>query len=347
MSVYLLGRSRIDGYTKMSAGQEGFDVGSGQIDSQAEFGGSSNLESAGTADSPASVAVEDRPLPIPQSLSETGVFWDEILVAIIVVIGTIATYFIIRYFLNRAADSLQLEKGQLNGVLSITKLALIVIAIIVIIFQFSSMSGAAAAAISVAAGTIIGFSSRNTISNAIAGILLLSSRPFKIGDRIRTSTNDDLIGDVIEITIIYTKLRTVRNELITVPNQMLLQQQIINYSGLDVLACAVEVSLTYEQKRHRVESLLLEAAEKTKEIIKEPQPIVLLKRFDSYAAVYELRAYTNKPNEFLKIQSEMRKNVYDLFQMHGLDLTVPQAQSNIDNVSEKREGLGFDRKSLK
>ncbi len=251
------------------------------------------------------------------------------------VIGAIVAYFIIRYFLNRAADSLQLEKGQIKGVFSITKLVLIVIAITVIIFQFSSMSGAAAGAISVAADTIIGFSSRNTISNAIAGILLLSSRPFKIGYRIRTSTNDDLIGDVIEITIIYTKLRTIRNELITVPNQMLLQQQIINYSGLDVLACAIEVSLTYEQRRQRVENLLLEAAEKTKEIISEPQPVVLLKRFDSYAAVYELRAYTNKPNEFLKIQSELRKNVYDIFQTQGIDLTVPQAQANVDTVAER------------
>lgn len=179
-------------------------------------------------------AAGDRPFPIPPSLSETVVLWDGILVSVIVIVASVIIYFVIRYFLNRAADSLQLERGQLKGIFSITKLVLIVIAIIVVIFQFSSLSGVAAGAISVAAGTIIGFSSRNTISNAIAGILLLSSRPFKIGDRIRTSANDDLIGDVIEITILYTKLRTIRNELVAIPNQMLLQQQIINYSGLDV-----------------------------------------------------------------------------------------------------------------
>src|SRR3712207_1980934 len=160
-------------------------------------------------------AIEDKPFPMPQSLSEMGggAFWDEILVSVIVVVASVAIYFVI-LFLNRAADSLQLERGQLKGIFSITKLVLIVITITVIIFQFSSLSGVAAGAISVAAGTIIGFSSRNTISNAIAGILLLSSRPFKIGDRIRTSENDDLIGDVIEITILYTKMRTIRNELI-------------------------------------------------------------------------------------------------------------------------------------
>ncbi|MDQ3902129.1 MAG: mechanosensitive ion channel family protein, partial [Thermoproteota archaeon] len=263
------------------------------------------------------------------------------------VIGSIAIYFIIRYFLNRAADSLQLERGQLKGILSITKLALIVIAITAIIFQFSSVSGAAAGAISVAAGTIIGFSSRNTISNAIAGILLLSSKPFKIGDRISAFSNDEMIGDVIEITILYTKLRTIRNELVAVPNQVLLQQQIVNYSGLDVLACVIEVSLTYEQKRQRVEDLLLEAAEKTIEIIKEPKPIVLLKRLESYAAVYELRAYTNKPNEFFKIQSELRKNVYDIFQARGIDLTVPQAQADIDTAGRMmNQDNRFNKKTM-
>jgi small-conductance mechanosensitive channel len=180
-------------------------------------------------------------------------------------------------------------------------------------------------------GTIIGFSSRNTISNAIAGILLLSSRPFKIGDRIRTTEDDSLIGDVSEITLLYTKIKTIRNELVTIPNQTLLQRQIVNYSGLDILATTVEVSMVYDNNRKLIESLLLEAAKDTGGIIGYPSPFVLLTRFENYAAVYELRAYTNKPNEYLKIQSEIRKKIYDSFQKHRLDLTVPQVQTNINN----------------
>ena len=85
-----------------------------------------------------------------------------------------------------------------------------------------------------------------------------------------------------------------------------------------------------------MESLLVDSAKKTEGIIQDsPSPFVLLKRFDNYAAVYELRAYTNRANEYLKIQLEIRKNVYDLFQKNGLDLTVPQAQTNMDNNKEK------------
>jgi small-conductance mechanosensitive channel len=129
---------------------------------------------------------EDRALPLQNAMSaEMASYWDSILLTLIVIGGTIAFYFIIRYFIGKSADSLNLDRRQLKGIYSITKLILIVIAITIIIFHFSSLSGIAASAISVAAGTIIGFSSRNTISNAIAGILLLSSRPFKIGDRIK------------------------------------------------------------------------------------------------------------------------------------------------------------------
>ena len=104
-------------------------------------------------------------------------FWDSIVVSIISIAASITAYFIIKYLLKRTADSLNLDKRELKGINSIAKMVLIVITIVIIIFQFSSVSGVAAGAISVAAGTIIGFSSRNTISNAIAGILLLSSRP--------------------------------------------------------------------------------------------------------------------------------------------------------------------------
>ena len=281
---------------------------------------------------------EDRALPLQNAMSaEMASYWDSILLTLIVIGGTVAFYFIIRYFIGKSADSLNLDRRQLKGIYSITKLILIVT---IIIFHFSSLIGIAASAISVAAGTIIGFSSRNTISNAIAGILLLSSRPFKIGDRIKTEQSDELVGDVIEISLLYTKIITVRNELVTIPNQTLLQNQIVNYSGMDLLATSVEVSITYQNSRKVVESLLIDSAKNTEGIISEnPAPYVQIKRFDNYAAIYEVRAYTNKANEYLRIQSEIRKNIYDSFQKHGLDLTIPQAQMNLN-----RENKGLEEK---
>ncbi len=262
---------------------------------------------------------------------------DSILISIIVIVASVVVFLVVRYFLKRIAKSLNLPNSQLKGISSIVKLVLILIAITAIIFQFSSVSGIAASAISVAAGTVIGFSSRNTISNAIAGVLLLSARPFKIGDRIRTVEHENLIGDVIEITIIYTKIRTIRNELVTIPNQTLLENQIINYSGLKVLATTVEVSIGYDADKNRVKSLLVGAARNTAGIVTDPAPYVLITRFDSFAAVYELRAYTDEPNEFLRIQSDIRENVYEAFQNAGIDLTTPNILAHQSNGRRQQQ----------
>lgn len=265
-------------------------------------------------------------------------YQDIVIISAVVVAAAVGIYFVVQYLLRRAAEALNLQPSQLKGVKAIVKLVLIVIAITAIIFQFSSISGIAASAISVAAGTVIGFSSRNTISNAIAGILLLSSRPFKIGDRIRTTDDESMLGDVIEITIIYTKIRTIRNELVTIPNHTLLENQIVNYNGMDVLATSVEVSVGYEADKQVIKSLLLDAARRTSGIISVPQPYVLITRFDNFAAVYVLRAYTDRPNEYLRIESDVRENIYTIFQAADIDLTTPNILTHMADRKDPEPG---------
>jgi small-conductance mechanosensitive channel len=118
----------------------------------------------------------------------------------------------------------------------------------------------------------------------------------------------------------------------------------VNYSGFEYLAVAVEVSVVYGEDKEKVKSLLVEAASITAGIVSDnPKPYVILKRFDNFAAVFELRAYTKRSNEFLRIQSDIRESVFDLFQKSGLDLTVPQAQIDFDSVNRyQRRRKTFD-----
>ncbi len=291
---------------------------------------------------------EDKPISIDsESIQTTFIhswWFDGLLVSSITIVGSFIVYFIINYFLKRTADSLRLDKGDLKGIRAIIKMIIIVITLIIILFQFSSINAATAGAISVIVGTVIGFSSRNTISNAIAGIILLSARPFKIGDRISTTEDDSLLGDVVEISLIYTKIKTVKNELVTVPNQSLLQNRLVNYSGFEYLAVSIEVNILYGKDKEKIKSLLVEAACNTLGIISDnPKPYVVLKRFDNFAAVFELRAYTKRSNEFLRIQSDIRENVYESFQKSGLDLTVPQAQINLDDINSHKQCKTSDK----
>lgn len=98
------------------------------------------------------------------------------------------------------------------------------------------------------------------------------------------------------------------------------------------MAISIEVGIVYRAGKNKIKSLLIEASLNTSGIISDnPKPYIILKRFDNFAAVFELRAYTKRSNEFLRIQSDIRENIYDLFQTSGIDLTIPQPQINFDN----------------
>lgn len=250
-------------------------------------------------------------------------YMDDILVTIIVILSSISIYFLINFVLKRSAKSLNIKEGRIKGINSLVRAMLIVIPSIIILFQFSTMSATVAGFISIGVGSVIGFSSRNTISNAIAGIILLSSRPFKLGDRVQAG-NMELFGDVIEISLIYTKIKTIKNEMVTIPNQVLLQNQITNYSGYKFLAVSIQISAGYNEDLENVKLLLLEAAKETYGILDNPKPYVLLKELGDFAAIYELTAYTNKANLSIQIKSDLRENVYNIFKKAKIDLTTPR-----------------------
>ena len=250
-------------------------------------------------------------------------YMDQILTSIIVIVVSILIYLVIHFVFSKAAESLNIKEKRVKGIDSLLKTILIILSSIIVLFQFSTVSATIAGFISIALGSVIGFSSRNTISNAIAGIILLSSRPFKLGDLI-TAGNDNSFGNVVEITLIYTKIRTIRNELVTIPNQILLQNKITNYSGFKLLAISIQVSAGYNENQDQVKQLLIDAANQTYGVLTNPKAYIVFKRLGDFAAIYELIVYTNKPNLMLKIKSDMRTNVCNIFKEAKIDLTTPR-----------------------
>jgi small-conductance mechanosensitive channel len=137
-----------------------------------------------------------------------GAPWNEIISSVSIAAVATILYYVIKYLAERRAASIQFSKKELKNLLTIVKLGIIVVTSVIITFQFSALSGVLASGIGLIATSVIGFASRNTISNLIAGILLLSSRPFKIGDRILITDKDDrILGDVVEISICIPRLR--------------------------------------------------------------------------------------------------------------------------------------------
>jgi small-conductance mechanosensitive channel len=177
--------------------------------------------------------------------------------------------------------------------------------------------------ISIFFGILISFGSSSAIANIVAGIVLTYMRPYKIGDRVRIA---DTIGDVIEKTLLVTRVRTIKNVDITVPNSMVLGSHIINYSSSASdrgLILHTSVTIGYDAPWRQVHELLIAAASETEFILKEPRPFVLQTGLNDFYVSYEINAYTDEPSKMAQIYSMLHSKIQDKFNEAGVEIMSP------------------------
>ena len=205
----------------------------------------------------------------------------------------------------------------------IITLLIIVFATVVAFPYIPGSDSAAFKGITIFVGVLFSLGSQSAVSNTIAGFVVHYRRAFKIGDRIRI---DDILGDVTEIRMQVTHMRTIKNEEVIVPNSTILNSNIINYSSLareKGLILHTEVTIGYDAPWRQVHEMLLSAAKKTTGLLKEPPPFVLQKALDDFYVRYELNAFTDAPQMMVNIYSELHKNIQDSFNEYGVQIMSP------------------------
>ncbi|MBN2201674.1 mechanosensitive ion channel family protein [bacterium] len=177
--------------------------------------------------------------------------------------------------------------------------------------------------ISVFLGVLFSLGSTSAVSNVVAGIVLTYMRPFVLGDRVRIA---DTEGDVVEKTLLVTRVRTVKNVDITIPNAMVLGSHIVNYSSSAQekgLILHTTVTIGYDVPWKRVHELLLAAAGETENILDDPPPFVLQKSLDDFHVSYELNAYTHDSCGMSGIYSGLHSKIQDKFNQAGVEIMSP------------------------
>jgi small-conductance mechanosensitive channel len=181
--------------------------------------------------------------------------------------------------------------------------------------------------ISIFIGVLLSLGSTSAVANMVAGVILTYMRAFRIGDRISIS---DTVGDAIEKTLLVTRVRTIKNEDITIPNAMILNSHIVNYSALidkSGLILHTSVTIGYDAPWRKVHELLIAAAQNTEHILKEPAPFVLQTSLGDFYVSYEINAYTDKPKKMAAIYSELHQNIQDSFNAGGVEIMSPHYSS--------------------
>lgn len=176
--------------------------------------------------------------------------------------------------------------------------------------------------VSVFVGLIVSLGSTTVIGNIMAGLVMTYMRPFKVGDRIQL---DDTVGDVIEKTAFVTRIKTPKNEVITIPNSFMMSSHTVNYSASARkygLILHTQVCINYDVPWRKVHQLLIDAALETDFTMKEPAPFVLETQLTTTHPIYQINLYTEQAEKQSAIMSQLYENIRDKFEAADIEIEI-------------------------
>ncbi|MBE0571705.1 MAG: mechanosensitive ion channel [Ignavibacteriaceae bacterium] len=250
------------------------------------------------------------------------------------IIFLIVLFFVIRYlvkliklfFAGVSQGTISFANFDPEWALPTFKIVRFLIIILAFVIAYPYIPGSESDAfkgVSVLLGIMFSIGSSSFISNIIAGYSLTYRRAFKIGDRIKI---DDSFGDVVDMKLYVTRLRSLKNEEIIIPNSSLINSNVINYSSLAKqhgLILHTTVGIGYETPWRLVEEMLKSAADRTQGLLKQPTPFVLQKSLGDFAITYEINAYCDSPNKMMLIYSSLHQNILDVFNENNIQIMTP------------------------
>lgn len=253
----------------------------------------------------------------------------------------VAIYFCIRYIikgLRYMANEIESERLKISGfypdwaqpTYNIIRFLLYAFMIAMIYPYLPGSNSGVFQGISVFVGLIVSLGSSAVIGNIIAGLVITYMRPFKVGDRIKLN---ETVGNVIEKTPFVTRIRTPKNEVVTIPNSFIMSSHTTNYSssarnyGLIIHST---VTIGYDTPWRKVHRLLIEAAKMTHGISSDPEPFVLETELSDFYPVYQINAFIRDADRLPRIYSELHQHIQDVFNKAGVEIMSPHYRAERD-----------------
>ncbi len=173
-------------------------------------------------------------------------------------------------------------------------------------------------------GLLVSLGSTGVVGNVMAGTVLTYTNAFKLGDRVKIG---ECTGDVVEKTLFVTRLKTPKNEIVSIPNAQILNTNVMNYSihaKTGTLTIYTSVTIGYESPYEQIQSLLINAALECPGIESEPKPFVLQTSLDDYYITYQINAFTKLANDLPQVYSDLHLKILDKFNEAQVEIMSPQ-----------------------
>ncbi|PID28671.1 MAG: transmembrane ion channel [Candidatus Cloacimonadota bacterium] len=247
----------------------------------------------------------------------------------------IITVLIIVHYINKAlvffADEIAKERLKIEGfykewakpTYTIIKIIIYAFSFVIIFPYLPGANSPAFQGVSIFMGVLLSLGSTDFIANAVGGLMMIYMRPFIVGDVVKIG---DTMGTVIHKGMLVTRLKTPKNEEISLPNKIVTQNQIVNYSSEAIdggFFMHTTVTIGYDVEWRKVHELMIESALRTEDIAKKPEPFVLQTELNDFSVSYELNAYCKNPSKMGLVYSLLHQNLQDCFNESGIEILSP------------------------
>jgi small-conductance mechanosensitive channel len=234
---------------------------------------------------------------------------------------------VVRLFFHRVGDgTIPLSGFEAEWAKPTERIVRVLVVAFALVIAYPHIPGSGSEAfkgVTLILGLLFSLGSPSVISNMVAGQSLAYRRAFKVGDRVKVGEH---IGEVAQMRLLTTYLRSPKNELIVIPNALILNGEVVNYSTLakDVgLILHTIVGISYETPWRQVEAMLLDAAGRTPGLLPEPRPFVHQRALGTFAVDYEINAYCDDAHAMLSLYSALHRNILDVFNEYDVQIMTP------------------------
>ncbi len=274
-----------------------------------------------------------------------------ITLAIIAIVTRYALNALKLFFDNVEAGTFKLKDFEPHWIAPTFYLSRVLMILIALVFAYPFIPGSDSAVfqgLTILAGIMVSLGSNTVVSNMMAGLFVIYRRSTNVGDRIEVG---DRVGDVVDIKLMETLIKSTKNEMISIPNSQLLNSEVVNFTrkidGSGILLHTT-VGIGYEEPKEKVKAMLIEASHRTAGLKKSPAPFVLCTGLADYAANYQINAYSNRGSSRPKILSDLHENILDVFNENGVQIMTPSYEADPDEPkipNEEWDGVLVNKKS--
>lgn len=261
---------------------------------------------------------------IERMLNAFVAFLPTLIFAIVVlIIGFLLSKLVIK-LMSKGLSKSKMDPTAHSFLKSLVKVALYTI-VIVIVLTILKVPTTSIVAVIGASGLAIGLALQNTISNLAGGFMILFSKPFKVGDYITASSYE---GTVEAISILYTRLLTIDNKAVYIPNGQISSSTLVNYNEEKIRRLDLIFSIAYENDFRQAINLIDKVVRKNPKSILSPEPVIRVCKQNASSIDIACRVWV-KAEDYWNLNFDLNEDVKTIFDENNITIPFNQLDVNI------------------